>query len=111
MDNRIMDVIGRIKIIGKKGRNLPELIYRTAKLAEEAGECNGAQISVDKKSYKGLTYMDVLEEALDTFIVSVDISVTDFPEFKDKSEQEINDYIIDMLNIKLDKWEKTLSEE
>lgn len=108
-DNRLNGIIDRIDKIGKEGRDLNKLIYRTAKLAEEAGECNGALISVDNKSYKNLSYMDVLEEALDTFIVSIDIALTDFPEFNDKSQEEKNDIIFGIINKKLNKWEKTLS--
>ena len=109
--DNIIDIIKRIKEIGYEGRDLKNLIYRTAKLSEEAGECNGAMISVDKKSYKNLTYMDVLEEALDTFIVAVDIALSDFPEFTNKTEEEKNDVIFGILNKKLDKWENVIGQK
>lgn len=108
-DNRLLSAVERIEMLGKGGRDLKKLIYRTAKLAEEAGECNGALISVDNRSYKNLTYMDVLEEALDTWIVSVDIALSDFPEFSGKSREERNDIIFGIIDKKLNKWEKTIS--
>jgi NTP pyrophosphatase (non-canonical NTP hydrolase) len=88
----------------KDGKTLKE---RALKLTEEAGEVAGAVLSYTQApgcGYKNKTKEDVIEECVDTIIVALNIL------------SAVNDYNVDeelikeIINKKLDKWEKVTLE-
>lgn len=78
-DHLILSMIERIRVINPE-RSWGSIIRRTIKLFEEAGEVAGAYLPVTSVyNGKGKTWGDVLEEAVDTFILAVDIALTPRP--------------------------------
>lgn len=100
-----MNLIEEIWKANKDRRKVQDPARRVIKLAEEMGECAQAYLSVTSEANeKNKTWKDVMEEAIDTAIVALDIAMTDNPEIKDKKFDEIEKYINNIINVKLEKW-------
>ncbi len=61
-------------------RHHNNLVRRLIKILEELGETSEAYLSVSSSAnYKGKSWLDVREEAVDTMIVLLDVALTPFP--------------------------------
>lgn len=86
-------------------RSTQTLIRRIGKLAEEYGELWEAYLNVTSShNGKGKTWDDVREEGVDVAIVALDIVATRLPTDEGKTEEEMREEIIAMVNKKLAKW-------
>ena len=102
------DFIHRIHKINP-ARSRKNLARRVIKLSEETGETAEAYLYVTtENSKKDMTWDDIREEALDTAIVGLDIALTRFPTDKDRSSEEIEQEVIDVIERKLAKWQRQL---
>lgn len=82
---------------------------RVMKLCEESGEAIGALLSIRNNSYKNLTYKDLREEIIDTWIVATDAMLTALPEEEGLDQDGINKHIIQIMEKKIEKWRKNSS--
>lgn len=82
---------------------------RVMKLCEESGEAIGALLSIRNNSYKNLTYKDLREEIIDTWIVATDAMLTALPDEEGLDQDEINKHIIQIMEKKIEKWRKNSS--
>ena len=86
-------------------RSIQTLIRRIGKLAEECGELWEAYLNVTSRhNGKNKTWDDVREESIDVAIVALDIVATRLPIDEGKTEEEMREELIDMINKKLEKW-------
>lgn len=100
-----VDVIADMRL----RRPVADLPLRILKLNEEAGESSGAIVSVVTDSYKKLTYEDVIEEIIDTWIVATDAMLYEIPGTEHMTTEERNDYISNIIEIKLNKWKEKMN--
>ena len=86
-------------------RSTGTLIRRIGKLAEEYGELWEAYLNVTSlHNGKEKTWDDVREEGIDVAIVALDIVATRLPTDEGKTEEEMRQEIVEMVNKKLEKW-------
>lgn len=84
------------------------LVRRSLKLCEEAGEAGQAMLAVTSEAnLKGKTWEDVVEELADTFIVSTDIVLTDFAD-QNLTPEQLEQRLVDMIRQKLQRWEEKM---
>lgn len=89
-------------------RTTKTLIRRIGKLAEEYGELWEAFLNVTSlHNGKNKSWRDVREEAIDLAIVSLDIVATRLPGDEGKTDEELCLEIIEIIETKLVKWDKT----
>jgi len=75
---------------------------RLRKLSEEIGELNQAELSLTSlHNNKGKTWEDVLEEAVDCTILSIDIALTHELTVTDEEQRKL---FYEMFNKKIEKW-------
>lgn len=87
-------------------RDIKNIIKRALKLSEESGEVAEAVLSISSSTNgKNKTWDDVLEEAVDTAIVALDIALTQFPG-QTLTDEEKEQQVIDMFDKKLAKWNR-----
>lgn len=81
------------------------LARRIIKLGEEFGELSEAYLNASKGpgNHKGKTWDDVLEEAVDTAIVAIDVATT-IPPDRNYSSEEHRKAIEELFKVKLQKW-------
>lgn len=106
---KIFEIAKEIRDL-RETRPVEHLPIRTMKLTEEVGEVSAALVSVLTGSYKKLTYEDVLEEIIDTWIVSTDMMFTQFPGLEDISDEEREKIIVSIMRKKMDKWKTKINE-
>ena len=104
---KIKKVVKEIRDI-RSSRNLNDLPLRIAKLCEEAGEASGAVVSVLTNSYKNLTYEDIIEEVIDTWIVATDAMFAPIPGTEHLTDDEREKFIVSIMNKKIKKWKKKI---
>lgn len=103
---QLYDVIDK----ANSGRSLQTLIRRAGKMGEEYGEFWEAFLNVTSlHNGKDKIWEDVREELADMVIVAIDLIATRLPIDHGKSEEEVQQEIIAMVNKKLGKWKKTLA--
>lgn len=107
--DHIEKIFNEIKNI-REQRNLEDLPLRVMKLNEEAGEASGAVVSVLTNSYKGLTWEDVIEEIIDTWIVSSDAMFAPIPGTEHMTMDERCEYISGIMSKKMTKWKNKIAE-
>lgn len=90
-------------------RSVDNIDDRVMKACEEAGEAIGALLSIRNNSYKGLTYDDLREEIIDIWIVATDAMLTALPREQNMSQDQVNENISKIIDVKIAKWRKNCS--
>jgi len=89
-------------------RSLNTIERRMGKLSEEHGELWEAYLNVTSANNgKNKTWHDVREEAIDSVIVALDVMATRLPIDEGKTDEEIEEEIVEVVNVKMEKWKKT----
>lgn len=99
----MVDIINSVRD-SNQDRKFENLHRRILKLGEEFGEVSEAYLSVSsQKNSKNKTWDNVREELVDLLVITIDTLLIQLP--IDKTEVT-NETIINLLNIKLNKWQK-----
>lgn len=86
-------------------RNIKNVERRQLKLGEEYGEANQALVAVtSKRNRKNKSWADYREELTDVVIIAMDILLTECPDEKGLTEEQLEARILEEFNRKLAKW-------
>ena len=98
--NKIIKLLENIQSLSiKNGKSLEQICL---KLSEETGECSQALLSyinAEGSVYKGLGSQDVKEECIDVIMVAISL----FYKLGGDNEKLVN-----LINVKMEKWQKTV---
>lgn len=104
------DIMTMIYEANKGRRNLQNLHRRITKTGEELGELGEAFLYVTSiENSKNKTWEDVREEAVDIILMGVDIALTPLPGDEEKSPEEIEQDVVNMIVKKLEKWKAQIA--
>lgn len=101
MLNKIFEMIQ----LANPGRDFASMGRRLLKVVEEIGESSEAYLNITSNfNGKGKTSADLREEMVDALIVIVDCLFTKLPGEENMSTEEIEDEIVRITAVKLQKW-------
>jgi NTP pyrophosphatase (non-canonical NTP hydrolase) len=112
MGYKMKDDMLELVRVANPERNFNSLSRRLIKLMEELGECSEAYLNITSShNGKGKSEEDLIEELVDTVIVSIDCVLTKPPSYSTFSDEQYEGVIIHMMKKKLAKWMKNKAKQ